>query len=329
MKRLLQYTVLLVLAVNIISTIIVLHATDRTMRAATAQVSDEGVVAFCLDQPPTLIVPCNPNMTLRVPYTCQLNASNPGKHNLSFFQIPQPPSNSTAPVFNVSLSGLINFTPNKSDVGNHSTLLGVDDNSGCENAYIYSLFNFSVTNVNDPPYLVRLIPNQTFYVNTTLYAFFLHDYFNDPDIPYGDHLTFTLIPSTASVAINATIEPDSDVVFSGNRCGKAYFLFEATDTGNLSAESNVVQVEVSCTQPQSGGSEKGNSGSGAGGGAGGVSPACKPQLVCMPWSDCYPNGLQVQDCQDQERLLGHGNQVLSELHLRGRTAPVPGELALQ
>ena len=295
MKKLLQLTVILILAANILSTVLVLHETERTFRAATAQATNEGIVSFCLNRPPALGVPCSPNLTEHALYTCQLNASDPDNSTLSFFQTPQPPDNVTAPVFNISPSGLINFTPNESHVGNHSTLIGIDDGSGCMNAYAYSLFSFTVINVNDPPYLIRPLPNETLPCNSTLYAFFLRDYFADPD--RGDILNFSYISGSSTVFINVTINNDTSVVFIGTQPGRGFFIFRATDLGGLYADSNVVQVDVSC-QPQQPGTGDQTGTRGAGGG-GGIAPPCIPELICLPWSECYPNGLQVQVCRDK------------------------------
>ncbi len=294
-NRLLQYTVLLILLVNVVSTGFVLYRTQQTLQSATAQAtaSNQGTVGFCFNQPPVLDPPCSPNMSQDQPYSCQLNATDPDGTDLTFFVIPEPPDNVS--LFNVSAAGLINFTPRNADRGNHSVLLGVDDNSGCENAYAYQPFNFTVANVNDPPYLVRPIPNQNLSVNTTLYAFFLNDYFADPD---GDPMAFALLPSLSSVQINATINPDSSVVFTASQCGKAYFKFRATDPYNASGDSNIVSVESICPTAPTGGVTTGSTG-GGGGGGGGASVECTPELICLPWSDCYPNGLQEQVCRDK------------------------------
>jgi hypothetical protein len=297
MTKLLQYTVLLLLAVNILSTILIVQETERTLQAATARAAAQnaGQVSFCLNRGPTLIIPCSPNMTEHALYTCQLNASDPNNATLSYFQIPRPPDNVTAPVFNISPSGLINFTPGESAVGNHSTLIGIDDRSGCSNAFASALFNFTVMDVDEPPYLIRPIPNQSLPCNSTLYAFFLRDYFTDAD--REDIFNFSFITGTATVRINVTINNDSSVVFTGTQSGRGFFIFRATDLSGLYADSNVVQVDVSCQPRQPG--TGGQTGTGGGGGGGGIAPPCTSELICLPWSDCYPNGLQVQVCRDK------------------------------
>jgi len=292
-RRYLQILVFIVLLLNLLSTFFIMRQTELAITTGNAA-QNQGVVSFCLNAPPSLAVPCNPNMSQDVPYACQLLGSDPEGVNLTYFVIPQPPDNTS--IFNVSSSGMINFTPSNADRGNHSVLFGVDDNSGCSNAYAYEPFAFTVENINDPPYLIRAIPSQTMSVNTTLVAFYLDDYFADPD---DDPLVYTYLRGTSDVQVNVTITADSAVVFTAASCGKSHFQFVATDPGNLSANSNAIQVEVNCPQDQTGGTSTGTSGVGGGGGGGGYTPPCDPELLCLPWSECYPNGLQSQICTDK------------------------------
>ncbi len=295
-RRILVWTVFFVLLFNLFSTVYVLHQTEHALRAVTARASgsDQGRVGFCLNLAPIIIVPCNPNMSQDVPYTCQLSATDHGNTDFSFFVMPLPPDNQG--IFNVSVDGLISFTPTNNNRGNHSVLLGVDDESGCPNAYDYEQFNFTVENINDPPYLIRAISHVSFPVNTTLFAFYLDDYFADPD---DDPLTFAFLRGTADAQVNLTINPDSSVVFTSSVCGRANFQFVATDPGNLTANSNAIQVEVVCPPPPGFGGQEGTGGSGGGGGGGGAFIPCKPELVCLPWSECYPNGMRSQLCTDK------------------------------
>ncbi|MBR9692540.1 hypothetical protein GOV07_01270 [Candidatus Woesearchaeota archaeon] len=292
-RRVLQLTVFFILLLNILSAVFILYETQQELELVTARAgtSNTGNITLCINFPPSLGVPCNTTMAQDQPYFCQLNGTDVGPSNLSYFQIPQPPDNVS--IFYLSPTGLINFTPLNNDTGNHSTILGVDDNSGCENAYAYYMFNYEIKNVNDPPYLIRAIPNQMMMSGTTLYAFRLDDYFNDPD---GDPLTYEIIRSATGITINATLHPDSTVSFRSDECGRGHFQFVATDPFNLSANSNAVQVEVVC-EVAGGGVDDGSGGSGGGGGGGGA--FCIPEMVCMPWSDCYPNGLMVQVCYDK------------------------------
>lgn len=294
-RRLLKSLVFLVLLLNILSTAFIIYQTEKTIHTVTAEAinSNTGEVSFCLNRAPTLTVPCSTNLSQDQPYFCQLNASDPDGVNFTFFLSPQPPDNVS--IFNLSNTGVINFTPTNNDTGNHSVLLGIDDNSGCDNAYAYSLFSFTVANINDPPYLIKDIPNQKFSANTTLYALFLTDYFADPD---DDPLTYSFIRDTSTMTLNVTINPDSSLVLYSAQCGKAYLKFIATDPYNLSATSNIVEVESKCDVSDNGGESSDDSSAGGGGG-GGVALLCKPEMICLPWSECYPNGLQVQVCKDK------------------------------
>jgi len=292
----LKLMVILVLLLNLLSTIYILHRTELSLHMPTGEAANEGTVLFCFNQPPTLTVPCNTTMQQNRSYYCQLNATD-HEGNISYFQIPQPPDNVS--IFNISDTGEINFTPSNNDTGNHSTMLGIDDGSSCENAYAYSMFNFTVGNINDPPYLIRPIPNQTFNTETVLQAFFLTDYFADPD---GDPLAFSFLQGLAETQVNITLANSSQVTFASNGCGDAYFQFFATDPYNESAESNIVIVTVNCNNSEENqGQDENQNQNGQSGGGGG---ACLPELVCLPWSRCYPNGMQVEVCRDKNGCAG-------------------------
>jgi hypothetical protein len=254
----------------------------------TAHASSTGQASFCINQVPSLGVPCNATASQNVSYSCQLNGTDANGHNITFSR-----QFVTAPeIFNVTVNGTINFTPTNDDVGNHTIVFSVEDNSGCPLNGTSLSFNLTVLNVNDPPYLVLPLPNQSFVTNTTLSAFFLRDYFADPD---GDNLTFTSsVPGGISVTILAT----SEVRFGSAACVPSgeIVTFTATDPSSASAESNPVTVVVTC-QPQS------NSGSsnqqGGGGGGGGGANICTSEWVCQDWFSCLPTGWQWRRCYDK------------------------------
>ncbi len=302
-RKLLQLTVLLILLVNLVSTFVVLYETERTLRSATARATQdtaEGVVTFCLNEPPSSNHQCNLSLRQGVPFFCDLNVTSDPGDSFTFTQIPQLPD--TVPVFNITGGGTINFTPTNDDVGGHSTLIIADDGSPCGNSAHSFFFDFTVANVNDPPYLVQNIPNQAFLANSTLYAFYLNDYFADPD---GDELTYTYLQSASSDALNVTITSDSIVILrSGKTCGNFIFLrFFATDPFALSATSNNVRVEITCPEIIiDDGDDDGGSG-GGGGGGGGAGRTCRSELFCLPWSECYPNGMQHQVCKDKNGCI--------------------------
>src|SRR5262249_28296306 len=157
--------------------------------------------------------------------------------------------------FNMSSSGLISFTPNESDIGSHAVTIFVDDQSGCSNNANHADYFYDVENVNDPPYLAKRLPNVDVPANTTIAAFFLSDYFADPD--QGDNLTFT---STVPADVSVTILNSSQVLLTTNVCKTTTNLitFTAKDSGNLTADSNIVTLTLRCSQQTNGGN--GNTG---------------------------------------------------------------------
>ncbi len=295
--RMLTILILLLLAVNLLSTSFIIYRSESIQQATAGATADDGRVDFCINRPPVMAVPCNGSLTQDIPYSCQLNATDPDGQALTYTQVAQAPD--TEPVLNLTSDGLLNGTPTNDQTGNHSVLLIVNDGSGCDNAYAFSLFNFSVANVNDPPYLVEDIPNRAFPTDTELFAFFLDDYFADPD---GDDLTYAYLSGLAETQVNITLLPTSQVVFESSGCGDAYFRFTATDPGNLSAESNVVTVTVRCEDDEEEEEDADESGDSSGSGGGGG--LCLPELICLPWSDCYPTGQQIQVCRDKYGCQG-------------------------
>ena len=260
------------------------HAPDRgvTEYKVTAQASEVGYVRFCLNHAPNISNSCNTTMSQNQSYGCQLDISDVDNQNLTVSQ--EFLTNES--FFNVTAGGAINTTPTNDEVGNHTVVFFVDDGLDCENSRANVTVQFSVENINDPPYLVENIPDQVFQSNTTLSAFFLTDFFADPD---GDALTFT---STVPASITVTILPSSEVKFTSNACVSELVTFTATDPSNASADSNAVTIEVSC---DTGGGSSGDDGEGGGGGGGGGN-ICESAWECDEWFDCMPSGLQWQRC---------------------------------
>jgi len=206
-------------------------------------------------------------------------------------------------IFNLSMNGTINFTPSNDAVGNHSVLFIVSDNSTCANQLANVSWNFSVLNINDPPYLYRNISDQSFSVNTTLAAFFLTDHFRDPD---GDPMTFNHTVVEGS-GISISIANSSLVTFYASTCledddNKVLVQFFAKDPYNATAGSNVIEVEVKCDDDED--SATGDGDGEGGGGGGGSSFLCSSEWECEEWFPCLPAGVQWRRCYDT-----HGCEV--------------------
>ncbi|MEM3374203.1 MAG: Ig domain-containing protein [Candidatus Woesearchaeota archaeon] len=111
-------------------------------------------------------------------YTLKINATDKEDINVSFFL------NTT--LFNITNTGLINFTPTCQDVGNYSVLITIRDTYGAENSSIMRVY------INMSPDLPIIIPIQ----NTTLFeneAYYLEIIASDDDLlcSQDDNLIFS------------------------------------------------------------------------------------------------------------------------------------------
>jgi len=263
------------------------HAVAET-KSPIANAISVAQVGFCLNIPPTISLgSCNATAVQNTTYTCQLNVTDAdGTANMSdvvFY--------SGASIFNITANGSINFTPTNDDVGVHLIGFTAQDASGCTNGFADVNLTLTVQNINDPPVLTTNLSDITLEVNTTLFPFFLVDYFTDPD---GDVMNFT---STVPTGILVLIEGSSLVSITTQSCEAdgELITFTATDPFNASATSNVVTITVTCALPSTG--DTGTDG--AGGGGGGSSSLCDSDWVCDEWFACLPANVQWQRCHDE------------------------------
>ncbi|MBN1275754.1 hypothetical protein JXA12_05715 [Candidatus Woesearchaeota archaeon] len=181
-------------------------------------------------------------------------------------------------------NGRLYLRPFQDQVGNHSINLTATDGSQCSNNLTKFRYDFSVLDVNDPPYLVEDVPDDEFSSGSSSSPYSLYSYFDDPD---GDSLSFSVI---GAGLVNVTIsQVTGNVFYTSDGCGEDYMYFRAVDPGNLSADSNIVEVEVLCEDPD-----------GSGGGIGGSTSSftCTPKWKCGEWSDCFVNGTRYRECYD-------------------------------
>jgi hypothetical protein len=160
-------------------------------------------------------------------------------------------------LFEINITtGIINFTPNNSQVGSYWINISVNDTYGAVSSEV---INFTVINVNDAPVLDSNIPNQTWQEDTTLTGLDLGDYFSDPD---NDTLTFTA-SSVSNIAIS--ISSTTNVVSftpSADFYGVRYVTFYANDGTNITASNNItlnvtnVEEQVVTVSRGGGGSTK-------------------------------------------------------------------------
>jgi len=252
----------------------------------TGKATDVGRMSFCINVYPAMDFNCSPNMTQNIPYTCIITGND--SDNDSFIFRSNFVTNRT--VFNITAGGLISVTPGTDDVGNHTANISIDDLK-CNDGGAGKLFNFTVENVNDKPVLRTPIPDQTLLEGIQLQAFFLNDYFYDPD---GDALNYT---KTLTSLFTVSISGDSMVLIIPLSCpAEEYIIFTATDPFNESADSNAVLLKCvlpSTTTPSGGTGDRG------GGGGGGASTTCRSKMECLDWEECEKDNRQRRKCFDR------------------------------
>lgn len=166
--------------------------------------------------------------------------NDPDKDPLTF-SVSTIPSN-----IGVSIStDIVTFTPNANWTGSTSVKFSAFDGTASTESNSVSI---TITPVNDPPLLVKEIPNLTWIENNNK-KIDLDDYFSDVD---GESLNFTFTSvSNINVSIDdedhdATFIPDDD--WTGSRV----FKFTALDSSNATAESNefTLKVEEGAEEPE-------------------------------------------------------------------------------
>lgn len=107
----------------------------------------------------------------------------------------------------------------------------------------YVSWNITILNLNRPPILYRIIPNQSWAQGSLNTNIDLDDYFLDPD---SEVLTFSYVFLTNTTAINVSIDPNSHIVslLPGiNYTGSELIRFIANDLENITL-SNIVNLTV-------------------------------------------------------------------------------------
>jgi len=226
---------------------------------------------------------------------CFLNMSDPNGNGLSVSVNTTNNVSQIDPWTNESwfwLSGNnLVLRPRQDEVGEVDFEIVITDDSPCINNMASFDYNITVLDVNDPPELYEYIPDVSLPLYLSISPFSLYDYFRDPDL---DDLTFSFYGS-ALVDISI-IQSSGRAIFYADQCGEDVVFFRATDPYNLTAESNLVFINVSCDNDDNKPSPE--IGEGGSGGGGGSSFTCEPKWECKPWSECLINGSRSRRCTD-------------------------------
>jgi hypothetical protein len=255
-----------------------------------------GIVSFCINTPPTInLSDCSPNATQGISYDCSLNASDLEYVNFvysaTFDEVYRPFNISNSSLFNMTSDGYIYFLPANQDVGNYTIIFRTNDGMGCSNSGSATLFELEVINVNDPPVFGSIIPQQAYKARETLHAFFLNNYFSDPDL---DPLTYSV---SGNSLITITILNSSEVLISADECNiTEVVIFSAFDPYNETNSSNAVVIKCEENQEEVPGGI--GSGGSSGGGGGGMSRPCISEYECFDVRICRKNNTKLQMCVD-------------------------------
>jgi hypothetical protein len=308
MKNLGKTVILIVLLLSIAQTIFLVTQIYSTVnvyknnQAFPGTGKAAGTVKLCINTPPTInLSNCSSVVnqstgTTYQDYTCWLSANNPENKTIDFSQLllsaHRAFNDSVQPPFSVRYDGFISFTPTNDQVGNYSFQFSSDDQTGCTNGIQSEYFNLSVLNVNDAPYLTSEIPDQSLKDGEILHAFFLNNYFSDPDL---DSLYYDVSATSSdfSIVIDAIT---SEVIITATTCDVSLnAMFIAYDPYNASNTSNLITIRCVSTSP----SPRPGGGTGGGGGGGsGSNKTCKSEFECFDYYRCNRSNLKVQRCVD-------------------------------
>jgi hypothetical protein len=102
-------------------------------------------------------------------------------------------------------TGAVTITPTKDWSGTEKVLFKATDKRG---AAAFAELNITVTPVNDQPALARVLPDIVMDEDAVDGSLNLSNYFTDPDLPYGDVLSFSFRSNgsvAVSIAANGTV----------------------------------------------------------------------------------------------------------------------------
>jgi|GEM_PF-2725918 len=144
-----------------------------------------GQVSVCIDIPPNIYNTQNKSANTTLPFTYQLDAIDSG-NPIHFYVNITNLSAANLSSFAMNLSGFINFTTNKSEIGNYTITAWVTHDL-CPHAIDWEQFNLQVVLYNRPPSWVNL--TSTTFTGTEDQLFSLNLSSNAVDLD-GDNITF-------------------------------------------------------------------------------------------------------------------------------------------
>lgn len=289
MKKNVAIFVLLLVSLIIIQILIVLNTTNiiSNQPQLSAKMA-AGVASICINRPLLIQIDCPEafNQSTRLEDWTQqcsfINLTHPFGVEVYLDQ-GKLPRGIISTFDNETLT--LNITGNQTGVGNNTIELEIRDLSSCPIIQHFNL-TFELLDINDPPELITEFPSLEIPQGTTLSAFFLDNYFWDPD---GDPLTYSFTVTGAYIINLNQNTGEVRITNPENQCASGTLYFTATDPGNLSEDSNMITLDALCPTQQSTAQQSG---------AGAAAPSCQPKWQCRNWSECLQNGSRYRDCYD-------------------------------
>ena len=126
-KELIVVVCILLIVLQVINIGVILMFDGQTLGdLLTGDAASVGTTSICVNHPPTITAVSSQTATAGTAYSLQITASDTDSSDTLTYA-----DNSS--LFNISSSGLISFTPVTGDIGDYTSLITVNDNSGCTN----------------------------------------------------------------------------------------------------------------------------------------------------------------------------------------------------
>lgn len=284
-RKLVVFLVIALLAISLGQTVFIYHTSLQLVSdtQVTAKVTNNqsASVDICINWAPEIFnYTCSTSLTQNVFYSCQINASDPDNISLSY----SLNSLSGGLGGTIDSNGLYAVTPNQNMTGTSTLSFTVNDGSSCVNNNASLNVTFSVSDVNDPPEYTTPISDVNIDEGSSFRGIFLNDYFTDPD---GDVLNYTYFSFSSDFSISI-VSATSEVIIIPQTCTDGSIIFQAKDPFNLTADSDVITISMSCIPTQTSSSS----------GGGGSSSLCRSEWECQEWERCKINGSQRRTCID-------------------------------
>jgi hypothetical protein len=227
-KKVILVLIILLLVISVLQTFTMVTLTGQAIT---------GTVSFCMNHPPQITQTDDQSHDHNSLFTLQINASDDDNNNLHYYD--------NVSLFDINLTtGLINFTPSISDVGNHSIKITSNDyDSDCP---ISSTMTFNLEIYNLDPNITQNIPNQSWESDVWLTGLDLDDYFSDPE---NDSLNYSVIYGNN---IEVTINSTNGVTFypDAGWSGSTWAVFIANDTIAATRSNNITLIVGDNTPPE-------------------------------------------------------------------------------